>query len=332
MTFPDQHRRAMMRAGLLPFLCAPLAALAQGKPGYPTKPVRIVVGTPPGSGTDTNARFLVQKLGLALKQPFVVDNKPGAHGQLALAAVKNADPDGYTLLFAAGGTMAINQALHCPKFAYYTLRDFDPIVGLERAALYLAVNRSLPIKNVQEMIAYAKSHPNEIDYGTGGAGTTSHIAMEILKRRAGIQMTHVPYRGSAMVIQDLIGARIKFAFDAAAVMIPQAAQGTVRLIGIASSERSKVLPDVPTVAEQGFPGFEASTWSGLYAPKGSPPSVISVLTAAVNAELKSSDFIKKQEAIGSSPLGGSSADFRKLIEQQVAHWTAIVKETGIKAD
>lgn len=229
--------------------------------------------------------------------------------------------------------MAINKALHGDKFPYDTLRDFEPVVGLERAALYLAVNKSLPVYNIKDMVTYVKSRGGQpVHYGTGGNGTTSHMAMEMLGRRAGIETTHVPYRGSAMVLQDLIGGQLQFAFDAAAVMIPQASIGSVRIIAIASPTRSKVLPNVPTVAEQGFPDFEASTWSGLYAPKGTPPAIMDVLNKAVNAEMKSAEFVKKQEGIGSTPVGGTSADFRKLIEQQTQHWIEIVKETGVKPD
>lgn len=329
----DRRRRHFLFTSMVPLagFCLPTGwALAQDT--WPNKVVRLVVGTPAGSGTDNNARLLAAKLSPVLKQTIFVDNKPGAHGQIACVAVKNADKDGYTLLYAAGGTMAINPSLYGKKLAYDTIKDFEPVIGLEQSTLYLAVNKDLPITNLKEMIAYVKAHPGTLSYGSGGSGTTSHLAMEMLKKATGMEITHAPYRGSAQALQDMMGGHIQFAFDAASVMLPLGLRGNVRLIGVASAERQAVAPKVMTIAEQGVTNFEAMVWSGLFAPTGTPPAVIARLNQIINAQLKAGEFADAQRLIGATPMGGSTKEFRTFIEQQIALWAVVVKDSNIKPD
>lgn len=335
MTHVRIGRRGLTRLGaasLIGLGLSGVASSAGAQSDYPNRPIRIVIGTPPGSGTDTWARLTAAKLTPLLKQSVIVENRPGAHSQIACMAVKNADKDGYTLLYAAGGTMAINPALYGKKLPYEPLKDFDPVVGLEKSTIYLAVNKDIPVTNLKEMIAYVKARPGKINYGTGGNGTTSHLAMEMLKRATGMDMAHVPYRGSSLVMQDLMGGQIQFAFDAAAVMLPARAAGNVRLIAVGSAQRTQVAPDIPTIAEQGVADFDAIVWSGLFAPAGTPPVVIARLRDAVNAQLKAGEFTGSFKTVGAEALGGTSEELRRLLERETARWAAVVKDANIQVD
>lgn len=304
---------------------------SHAQPDYPTKAVRIVIGTPPGDSADANARALANQLARQTGQPFFVDNKPGAHGIIAAEAVKNASADGYTLLLSTGGPMAINPSLY-KKLPYNTLKSFDPIVPLSTGPLYLVVNTGLPIKNVRELVAYAKAHPGKMSYGSGGSGTTQHLAMETLKKSMGLDMLHVPYKGSPAVLQDLIGGQIQLAFDAGASILPQIRNGKVRLIGVASDARSPLTPDVPTLTEQGVPAFRAVVWSGLFAPAGTAPTAIAKINALVNRALHDPAFAAQMRAQGGEPAGGGSAEFRSFLEAEIARWAKAVADSGATVD
>jgi tripartite-type tricarboxylate transporter receptor subunit TctC len=304
---------------------------SHAQPDYPTKAVRIVIGTPPGDSADANARSLANQLARQTGQPFFVDNKPGAHGIIAAEAVKNANPDGYTLLLSTGGPMAINPSLY-KKLPYSTLKSFDPIVPLSTGPLYLVVNTGLPVKNVKELVAYAKAHPGKMSYGSGGSGTTQHLAMETLKKSMGLDMLHVPYKGSPAVLQDLIGGQIQLTFDAGASILPQIRNGKVRLIGVASDARSPLTPGVPTLTEQGVPAFRAVVWSGLFAPAGTPPTAMAKLNALVNQALHDPAFAAQMRAQGGEPAGGGSAEFRSFLEAEIARWAKAVADSGATVD
>lgn len=304
---------------------------SHAQPDYPTKAVRIVIGTPPGDSADATARALASQLARQTGQSFFVDNKPGAHGIIAAEVVKNAAPDGYTLLLSTGGPMAINPSLY-KKLPYNTLKSFDPIVPLSTGPLYLVVNTSLPIKNVKELVAYAKSRPGKMSYGSGGSGTTQHLAMETLKKSMGLDMLHVPYKGSPAVLQDLIGGQIQLTFDAGASILPQIRSGKVRLIGVASDARSPLTPDVPTLTEQGVPAFRAVVWSGLFAPAGTPPAAMAKLNALVNQALRDPAFAAQMRAQGGEPAGGGSAEFRSFVEAEIARWAKAVADSGATVD
>lgn len=326
------HRsRRFLAAALALAGCLACTAPALAQADYPGKTVRIVIGTPPGDSADANARSLAAHLAKLTGQPFFVDNKPGAHGIIAAEAAKNAAPDGYTVLLSTGGPMAINPSLY-KKLPYDTLKSFEPIVPMSTGPLYLVVNNDLPVKNVKELVAYAKAHPGKLSYGSGGSGTTQHLAMETLKKTMGLDMVHVPYKGSPIVLQDLIGGQIQLAFDAGASILPQIRNGKVRLIGVASDARSPNAPDTPTLTEQGVPAFRAVVWSGLFAPAGTPPAVVAKLNEMVNQALRDPAFAEQMRAQGGEPAGGSSADFRVFLTAEIARWAKAVAASGATVD
>jgi len=290
---------------MLAALCSAAPAHAQSaspaSPAYPAKAVRIIIGTPPGDSADASARSLAAQLARETGQPFFVDNKPGAHGIIASEAAKNAAPDGYTLLLSTG-------------------------------PLYLVVNNDLPVKNLKDLVAYAKAHPGKMSYGSGGSGTTQHLAMETLKKSMGLDILHVPYKGSPAVLQDLIGGQIQLAFDAGASILPQIRNGKVRLIGVASDARSPLTPDMPTLTEQGVPAFRAVVWSGLFVPAGTPSTAVAKLNTLVNQALRDPAFAAQMRAQGGEPAGGGSAEFRSFLQAEISRWAKAVADSGATID
>lgn len=324
----------LLSLGMVPVLmclaCFPVAAQNAAQ-SYPNHVIKLVVGFPGGQSIDAVARYFAQKLSEELKQTIIVDNRPGAAGIIAHEYVKNVPPDGYTLLMTSGATMAINPALY-KKLPYDPIKDFAPVILTNTTPMFLAVKPSLPIQNLQEMIAYVKARPNQLSYGSGGSGLTQHIAMEMLKRAAGIDLLHVPYKGSPAMSQDLLGGRLDFAFDTSTAILPHARAGTVRLIGVTSASRSPVAPEIPTIAEQGLPSFEALTWASIVAPAGTPAPIIERINAATNKVLKDAQTIAFIEKIGGTPAGGSAADFDKFIRKEIDRWGKAVRDSGAQAD
>jgi tripartite-type tricarboxylate transporter receptor subunit TctC len=330
MTRSNLTRRRLLCESLA-FAAAGVPLAASTQPSWPTRPVRILTGTPPGDSTDASARQIAQRLSKALGQPVYVENKPGAHGFIVAEAVKNAPKDGYTLLMSSGGQMAINPSLY-KKMPYDPVKDFVPVTQINNGFLYLAVNNALPVKDVKEFIAYVKAHPGQLSYGSGGSGTTQHLTMEMLKKRADLDIAHIPYRGSPLVVQDLIGGQIACAFDAGASILPHARQGKVRLLGITSPTRLASTADLATFQEQGLPGFEARVWSGLFAPTGTPPPVVAKLNAAMNQMLREPEFIAFVRSNGGEPAGGGSEDFGRFLGSEIAKWTPVVRDSGAQVD
>jgi tripartite-type tricarboxylate transporter receptor subunit TctC len=315
----------------LAFAAVGLPALGRSQPAWPTRPIRILIGTPAGDSADAAARQIAQRLTDVLGQSVYVENKPGAHGFIVADAVKNAPKDGYALLMSSGGQMAINPSLY-RKMPYDPVKDFAPIAQINNGFLYLAVSTALPVRNLGEFIAYVKARPGQLSYGSGGSGTTQHLTMELLKKRAGLNIVHVPYRGSPLVLQDLLGGQITCAFDAGASILPQAQQGRVRLLGVTSPARLASTPDLPTFQEQGLPGFESRVWSGLFAPAGTPPQVVDKLNAVVNQILRDDDFVAFVRKSGGEPAGGSSEAFGNFLASEIAKWAPVVRESGAQVD
>jgi len=328
MNFHRMQRRGMLALSLAS-LVAPKATSADT--GYPRRSVRIIVGFAPGSSTDLGARFYAQKLTAALRQSFVVDNRPGASGQIATDAVKNADKDGYTLLYSSGGTMAINLALFRGKLRYDTLRDFIPVAGFEKSPLCLVVRAGLPINNLTDMIAYVKARPDQTSFGTSGVGSTSHITMERLKKVAGLQITHVPYRGGGQVLTGLMGGQLDFTLDAMNVILPHRGNSKIRLIAVTSKDRLTMLPEIPTLAEK-LPGFEVFVWPGLFAPVGTPAEIVEILNLTVSEQMRRGDYAPAVEDLGSLPNTGNSQQFRAFVQQQIEMWDQVVKLTGVQPE
>jgi tripartite-type tricarboxylate transporter receptor subunit TctC len=311
-------------------LAATMAAAAWAQP-YPTKPIRIVVPFPAGGTTDVLARAAAQRLTETLGQPAVVDNRPGAGGNIGAELVAKAAPDGYTLLMGTVGTHAINPSLY-PKMPYDHVRDFAPVILVAGVPNVLVVNPALPVKSVQELIAYAKANPGRVNFASSGNGTSIHLSGELFKTMAGVQITHIPYKGSAPALMDLIGGQVQIMFDNLPSALPQIKAGKLKALAVTSRERAPALPDVPTMAESGLPGFEASSWFGLLAPAGTPQPIILKLNADVAKWVASPEAKEKLLAQGANAAGGTPEDFARHIAAETAKWQKVVKESGAKID
>jgi len=328
--------RSMSRHWLQCLLGASLAALAafalaQAPAAYPSKPIRLVVPFPPGGATDILAREVAKHLTDAWGQSVVVDNRPGAGGNIGSELVAKAAPDGYTLEMGTVGTHAINASLYS-KMPYDHIKDFVPVILVAGVPNVLEVNPSLPVNSVQELIAYAKANPNKLNFASSGAGTSIHLSGELFKVMAGVQMTHVPYKGSAPALADLIGGQVQLMFDNLPPSLPQIKAGKLRALAVTSAARAPALPDVPTVAEAGLPGFEASSWFGLLAPAGTPPAIVTKLNAEIAKWLTSPEAKEKLASVGANIAGGTPEDFARHIQAETAKWAKVVKESGAKVD
>jgi len=297
---------------------------------YPSKPIRIIVGYQAGGPTDMTARLLATKLQIALGQPVVVENKVGAGSNIASEFVAAAPPDGYTLLLAAA-PITMNGFLYKNQ-KYDVQKSFEPIVNVMTAPSVLAVATKLPVRSVTELVALAKQQPGKVTFGSTGNGGSQHLAAELLKQRAGIDIVHVPYKGASAALNDLVAGHVDMVFMTSMSALPHLKSGNPRPIAVASLKRLPQLPDVPTVAESGFPGFEAQSWNGLFAPAKTPPEIIARLNAEVNKALNAPDLRETLVAQGAVVLGGSSADFGKYIDQEVTHWGKLLKTLKISMD
>ncbi|OZI63272.1 Bug family tripartite tricarboxylate transporter substrate binding protein [Bordetella genomosp. 11] len=301
----------------------PAAARAE----YPDKPVKIVVAFTAGGTTDILTRAIGNKISESLKQSFIIENRPGAGGNIGSEYVARAAPDGYTLLAASVGPIAVNSSLN--KLDYDPLTDLVPVVQFADVPNVLVVPPEAPVHNVAEFIAYAKQHSGKLNYSSTGIGTSSHLASYMLMQKVGVQATHIPYKG-ADALNDLLSGRVQFMFATIPSVIGQIKAGKLRAIAVSSIRRSASMPDVPTIAESGFPGFEAGSWFGMFAPKGTPPAAIETLNRAVNAALPS--LKEKMTAEGADPVGGSAEAFGSFTRKENAKWSALVKQMGAKAE
>jgi tripartite-type tricarboxylate transporter receptor subunit TctC len=307
------------------------ALTADAAEHYPDRVVRIVNPYPPGGSVDVMARLLAQKLSDELGQQFIVENRSGGGGNTGSDAVAKADPDGYTLLFTAPGPLTVNQALYS-KLSFDPATDFAPIALFATAPIVLIVHPELPAKNVQELIALAKKEPGKINFASAGNGTTNHLSGEMFKSVAKIDIVHVPYRGAGPAMNDLIGGHVQMFFDLMPVVLPQVTTGKVRALGAAGATRTSALPDLPTIAEQGLPGFDSSSWYGLVAPAKTPEPVLAKLRDAVAAALKAPDLIAHIRELGSGPGTAFGKDFGAFMEGERKKWAEVVRISGAKAD
>ncbi|MCJ0765524.1 tripartite tricarboxylate transporter substrate binding protein [Variovorax terrae] len=304
------------------------AARAQSWPG---RPVHIVVPFPPGGSTDLLARRIGEKLAVAWGQPVIVDNRAGAGGTLGADVVAKSAPDGYTLLLGVTGTNAISGALY-PKLPYHVEKDFAPVSLVVSSPLVLVRGPGFQAASLQDVVAAARARPGSVSFGSPGNGTSMHLTGEMFKLAAKVSMLHIPYRGSAGALQDLMGGQINTMWGDFLVVWPQIEAGKLVPLAVTSRQRHRMLPSVPTVAESGYPGFEALSWQGLFAPAGTPPAIVEQINREVNKALASPDI---QEYFGSRgfALGGSSAaEFRTFVQGEVQKWSRIVKASGAKAD
>jgi tripartite-type tricarboxylate transporter receptor subunit TctC len=312
-----------------------LAVLALTAPGvaqnYPDRVVRIVNPYPPGGSVDVMARLLAQKLGENLGQQFIVENRSGGGGNTGSDSVAKAEPDGYTLLVTAPGPLTVNQTLYS-KLSFDPATDFAPIALFATAPIVLIVNPGVPANNVQELIALARKEPGKINFASAGNGTTNHLSGELFKSMAKVDIVHVPYRGAGPAMNDLIGGHVQMFFDLMPVVLPQVTTGKVRALGIAGAKRASSLPDVPTIAEQGVPGFDASSWYGLVAPAKTPEPVLAKLREEVAKALKTPDMVARIRELGSEPGAAFGKDFGAFMAAETKKWAEVIRASGAKAD
>jgi tripartite-type tricarboxylate transporter receptor subunit TctC len=323
--------RSVVRAAALAAFAA-LAVPAFAQAPYPAKPIRIVVPFPAGGTTDILARAVAAKLTETTGQPVVVDNRPGAGGNIGAELVAKSAPDGYTFLMGTVGTHAINPSLYA-KMPYDHVKDFAPVILVAGVPNVLEINPSLPVNNVQELIAYIKANPGKVNFASSGSGTSIHLSGELFKTMAGVQITHVPYKGSAPALQDLVGGQVQIMFDNLPSSLALIKGGKLKALAVTSAERSTALPDVPTVAEAGLPGFEASSWFGLLAPAGTPKEAIAKINGEVAKWLSTPEAKEKLASQGAIAAAGlTPEDFAKHIATETAKWNKVVKESGAKVD
>lgn len=311
------------------------AAMASGGAAtaatYPAKPIRLIVPFPAGGPTDAMARLIGQHLSQQLGQPVVVDNRGGAGGTIATEAVATAAPDGYTLFFSTTGTMAINPSLY-RSMKVDPLKAFDAVGSVASTVNVLVVPNSLPVTNVRDLVALAKQKPGTLTFGSAGNGSSNHLSGELFKSMAGIDIVHVPYKGSAAAFTDLLGGRISMMFDTVSSQVQYIGTGKVRALGVTGPTRSDALPKVPTIAESGLPGFEVTIWFGLSTPKGTPPDVVQRLNGELQKVLAQADVQSQLAALGARPLPGSPADFARLVQHDAGKWSPVVKASGASLD
>ncbi len=327
----------MRRAGLLAIALSVVAFVAAGtetksaepaksETNWPTKPIRIIVGFAAGGSTDVTARLVAQALSERLGQQVFVENRPGAGGNIGAEAVAEAVPDGYTLLLTTNGTLAANPSLY-KTLPFDVKRDFAPIALTARIPNLLVVNPSVPANNVADFIAYAKANPGKLNFGSSGNGTSLHIAGELFNELAGVNMTHVPYRGGALALNDLLGGQIQVMFEPIVEVIQQVRAEKVKALGVTTVKRSPLLPDVPTIGES-LPGYEITAWNGLLAPAATPPGIITRLNRATDDALHSKDVQEKLAEQGSEPAGGTAAEFGAFLDSELIKWKKLVEISG----
>ncbi len=327
---------AMMRivaACALALVLAPrLAGAAGGTAGaYPERPVHLIVPFPPGGGADNLARLIMPRVAQALGQPIVIENKAGAGGNIGAEFVARAVPDGYTLLYGTNGTHAINASLY-RNLRFDPVKDFAPVSRMTEIAAMLIVNPELPVASTAELIAYARAHPGKLNFASAGNGTTSHLAGELFKTQAGIDIVHVPYRGGALAMTDLIGGQVQLMIEVMPSAYPQAREGKVRALAVSTPRRFPGAPDIPTIAESGLPGFEASAWDGIFAPAGTPSAIVDRLNAAIRQALDDPEVVATLRLRGAQPVPGTSDAFAAFIVSSAEKWALAVRASGAKID
>lgn len=302
-----------------------------GAAGYPERPVMLIAPYPAGGAADVLARILGKKLEEQLGQPVVVENKPGAGTAIGAAAVANAKPDGYTLLISSNSTFTLNPALQT-QLSYDPVKGFEPIGMVGSVALALLVHASVAANTVPQLVAAAKAHPDKFVYGSFGNGTTSNFAGAMFNEAAGLHMTQIPYKGSAPLMTDLIGGQIPLSFDTVVAAAPQLRSGKIKVLAVTTAKRSTLMPDVPTVAQAGYPGFEMNAWLALVAPRGLPADVKARLVAALAALMASPDTQEKMKAAGFEPAYSTIPDWAGMVTADIARMRAIAERAQIKAN
>jgi tripartite-type tricarboxylate transporter receptor subunit TctC len=318
-------RSATMAAALA---CAATVALAQG---YPDKPIRFVVGFTPGGPSDILARALGQKLGERWSQQVVIENRPGAGGNVAAEAVAKSAPDGYTWLLGNNSILATNQSLY-RSLGYDPMKDFAPVTLVAVQPNILVVNPQLPVKSVKELIQYARSHPGKLNYASSGAGAAAHLAGELFKTMAGVDLVHVPYKGAQPALTDVIAGEVQVMFATSASVIPFIKAGKLRALAVTTARRSASVPELPTVSEAGVPGFEATTWHGVVVPAATPAPLVERLSRDIVSALAQADLRERLAALGAEVRAGTPREFADYIATEIPKWSKVVRESGARIE
>lgn len=314
-------------AAIVVGLC-PASAWAQA---YPSKPIRLVAPSTPGDAPDVIARMVADKLSTALGQTVVVENRPGAGGVVGSEAVAKSAPDGYTLIMGNAGSHGINAAVYS-KLPYDIQRDFAPVSQVAVAPNVMVINPEVPAKTVAEFIAYAKSQPGKLSYASGGNGSSAHMSMELFKAMAGVDLTHVPYKGSSPALTDVAGGQVAAFIGNMPPTVPLIKAGKLRPLAVTTTKRSALMPELPTIAEAGLPGYETVAWFGVFAPAGTPPDVVNKLSAEIGKIARSPEMREKLVAMGAEPVGGTPEEFKAVVDRDIAKWKPLAQKVGIKVD
>ncbi len=325
-----RHRSVSSVPAWFILLFALLSLGVEAQP-YPAKPIRFVVPYPAGGPLDTVARLLGQKVSESTRQPVVVDNKPGAGGNIGADAVAKSPADGYTILMGAVATHAINPTLYS-SIPYDAIKDFVPVTQVASTPNVLVVNPSVPASTVREFIAYAKANPGKLNFGSGSTGSAGHLAGELFKTMAGVDMTHVPYKGAAPAMTDLIGGQIQLMFDNLASSLAQVRAGKVKALAVTIANRSALAPELPTIAESGLPGFDISTWFGIFVPAGTSREVVERLHAEFVKALAAPEVREKMVNLGAEPVGNKPEEFAAYIRTELDKYARVIKASGARAD
>lgn len=323
----------ILKSLLVPLCSLTLAAAfpAAAAEPYPNKPIRLIVPYAAGGGTDVMARAFAQRLASALSVQIVVENRTGAGGNIAASAVAKAAPDGYTLFFGAAGPLAVNPALY-DKLPFDPVKDFAPIGLVGSMALFLTVPASMPVKSVKDLVALAKAKPGQLNYASAGIGGTTHLAMEVLKTETGANLTHVPYKGTAAGVADMLGGNIQVIFDAWTSTSPHVESGKLKYLAVSTAARSALAPQVPTMAESGFPGFNLFVWYGILAPAGTPSEVVDKLGRETLKVMAQPELKEAFARLGMEPMSGGPEPFGAFIRSETVKWAKIVRDAGAKAE
>ena len=323
-----------LRSKLARIVLATLVTLLAGQAhcqDYPSRPIHIVVPFSAGAGVvDIMARLVGQQLGASVGQPVLIDNRAGAGGIPGTEFAAKASPDGYTLLMT-NVSLVVGSFLY-PNLPFDAVKDFVPVTMVNSAPLLLVVHPSLPANSVKELIAYSKAHPGQLNYGSGGVGSTPHLCVELFKSLSGLDATHVPYKGGAPALSDLVGGQLSFMIENMPGTMPFVRSGKLRALAITSARRSQLAPDLPTMAEAGVPGYEVIGWNGLFVPKGTPPAVIARLNSEVAKVLRTPQTRQRLETQGAEPVGSTPEEFGRFFREDMARWGKIIKDKGIRSE
>jgi tripartite-type tricarboxylate transporter receptor subunit TctC len=326
MSQPVLSRRALA----LGLLAASLGASALAQSSWPNRPLRIVVPFAPGGNTDGIARAIADRLGQSLGQPVIIDNKPGANGAIAADFVARAPSDGYTLLMAAMPVIAILPAIS--KTNFDPVRDFTPVGNVGSNPFVLAINKSVPAQNLREFADYVRKNPGKLNYASGGSGSVSHLSAVLFLKRAGLDMVHVSYKGGAPAVADLVGGQVQMYFGNYSELAPQAAGGQIRIVGISSDKRIRQAPDLPTIAESGYPGFRTLTWNGLMAPASTPQVIVQRIAQSLKEAVATPEVQQRLVTLGVEPIGDSPAQFAETVKADVATWAEAARASNLKVE